>query len=65
MLVLSRNVGEVIRIGAEVEVKVWSVKGGSVRIGVDAPRETLICRAEKPRGTLLPCRRHGGTDWEQ
>lgn len=63
MLVLSRNIGEVIHIGDEIEVKIWSVKGGSVRIGVDAPREKLICRAEKPRGILCP--RHRGADLEQ
>jgi carbon storage regulator len=46
MLVLSRKLNETIRIGSDIEVTILSVKGGKVRLGLDAPREVPICRAE-------------------
>ena len=49
MLVLSRRKAEQIRIGDEIIVKVIDVKGGTVRIGIDAPAEIPIIRSE-----LLP-----------
>ncbi len=46
MLVLTRKSGESIVIGRETEVKVLSVDGGSVRLGIEAPREVAIYRRE-------------------
>lgn len=46
MLVLTRRIGESLLIGDDVEVTVLDVKGDSVRIGIRAPRETRIQRAE-------------------
>ncbi|MGB3731800.1 carbon storage regulator CsrA [Microbacterium sp.] len=46
MLVLTRRVGESVLIGGEIEVTLLDIKGDSVRIGVNAPRETRIQRAE-------------------
>ncbi|SEB89255.1 carbon storage regulator, CsrA [Paramicrobacterium humi] len=46
MLVLTRRIGERVLIGDDVELTVLDVKGDSVRIGVQAPRETRIQRAE-------------------
>jgi len=46
MLVLTRRIGESILIGDDIEVTVLDVKGDSIRIGVQAPRETRIQRAE-------------------
>ncbi|MBD7957420.1 carbon storage regulator CsrA [Microbacterium sp. Sa4CUA7] len=46
MLVLTRRVGERLLIGDDIEVTVLDVKGDSVRIGIQAPRETRIQRAE-------------------
>lgn len=46
MLVLTRRVGERLLIGDDIEVTVLEVKGDSVRIGIQAPRETRIQRAE-------------------
>lgn len=46
MLVLTRKVGESVLIGGEIEVTLLEIKGDSVRIGVNAPRETRIQRAE-------------------
>lgn len=46
MLVLTRKPGERIFIGDNVSVTVVEVKGDSVRIAVDAPREVKIYRGE-------------------
>ncbi|MFB7894184.1 carbon storage regulator CsrA [Microbacterium sp. NPDC056044] len=46
MLVLTRKVGESVLIGGEIEVTLLDIKGDSVRIGVKAPRDTRIQRAE-------------------
>lgn len=46
MLILSRRIGETIRIGDDIEVVVLGVKGNQVRIGVKAPRETEVHRQE-------------------
>lgn len=46
MLVLSRKPRQRIRIGADVWVEVLEVKGGQVRLGISAPREVLVRRAE-------------------
>ena len=46
MLVLSRVVGEDIRIGDNIIIRVVSVRGERVRIGVDAPADVRVHRAE-------------------
>lgn len=46
MLVLSRKVGERIVIGDGILLTVLGVRGGQVRLGIDAPRTTNICREE-------------------
>lgn len=46
MLVLQRSVGETICIADNIKIKVLSVKGGYVRIGIVAPREIPIHREE-------------------
>jgi len=46
MLVLTRKLGEVIRIGESVTIRVLEVKGNQVRLGVDAPPEIRIYREE-------------------
>src|SRR5439155_12240407 len=44
MLVLTRRLGEVIRVGDAVTVRVLEVKGNQVRLGVEAPPEVRIYR---------------------
>lgn len=46
MLILTRNVGEKLHIGEDVEVMVLGVKGGQVRIGIEAPAEVAVHREE-------------------
>ncbi len=46
MLVLTRKPGEGIVIGDEITIKVIELKGGGVRIGIDAPRSSKIYRQE-------------------
>lgn len=46
MLILSRRLGESIKIGDEVTVTVLQVKGNQVRIGINAPREVAVHREE-------------------
>lgn len=46
MLVLTRKPGEKIFIGDNISLTVVEVKGDSVRIAVDAPREVKIYRGE-------------------
>lgn len=46
MLVLSRTAGRDIKIGDNVLVKILSVRDGTVKIGVDAPKNVNIARTE-------------------
>jgi carbon storage regulator len=46
MLILTRKVGEVIRIGDDVTIRVLEVRGSQVRLGVDAPADVRIFREE-------------------
>ena len=46
MLVLSRKLGEGIVIGDDIVLKIVEVKGGSIRIGIDAPKDKKIYRQE-------------------
>lgn len=46
MLILTRNKGEEIKIGDEVTIKILAVKGAQVRIGLTAPADVQILRAD-------------------
>lgn len=48
MLVLSRKLNEQIRIDDRVTVTVLRVKGNSVRLGIDAPKDVRVVRGELP-----------------
>ncbi|WP_298445978.1 carbon storage regulator [Ferrimicrobium sp.] len=48
MLVVTRKEGEAIRIGENIIVMVSLIENGSVRLGVEAPREIAIERVAKP-----------------
>jgi carbon storage regulator len=46
MLVLSRKPGEKITIGSRITITVLAVKGNKVRLGIEAPKEVAVLRAE-------------------
>jgi len=46
MLVLTRKAGEGIIIGEDIKITIVELKGGGVRIGIDAPREMKVHRQE-------------------
>jgi carbon storage regulator len=46
MLVLSRRVGERLIIGKDIVVTIIDVRSDGVRVGIDAPREIRVTRAE-------------------
>ncbi|AEE44843.1 carbon storage regulator CsrA [Cellulomonas fimi] len=46
MLVLSRRVGERLVIGDDIVVTVIEVRSDGVRLGIDAPRDVRVHRAE-------------------
>jgi carbon storage regulator len=46
MLVLTRKVGEGVKIDENIFVRIVQVKGKQVRIGIEAPKETRIQREE-------------------
>ncbi len=52
MLVLSRKVGESLIIGNEIRVKVVEVRGGQVRLGLEAPPEISVVREELHRAVV-------------
>jgi len=46
MLILTRRVGEALKIGDEVSVTVLRVKGDQVRLGIEAPKTVTVHREE-------------------
>ena len=46
MLILTRRVGETLKIGDDISITVLGVKGNQVRIGIDAPRNVAVHREE-------------------
>ena len=46
MLILTRRIGETVKIGADIAVVVLGVKGRQVRIGIDVPRDVAVHREE-------------------
>ena len=61
MLILTRKVGEMIRIGDGVMVRVLEVRGSQVRLGVDAPSDVRIFREEVYRA-MTEARAAGASD---
>ena len=53
MLVLTRKVGESIKVGEDIYIRVVQVKGKQVRIGVEAPRKTKVQREELKEKTQV------------
>lgn len=46
MLILTRKVGETIRIGDDIAISVIDIRGNQVRLGIAAPRDVTVHREE-------------------
>lgn len=46
LLILTRRLGEGIRIGDDVRIVILEVKGNQVKVGVEAPSSALVYRDE-------------------
>ena len=46
MLVLSRKVGEVLKIGDDIEIMVVRISPNTARLGISAPRHVNVSRPE-------------------
>jgi carbon storage regulator len=46
MLILTRKSHEQIQIGDNITVTILRVKGGAIRVGIDAPRNVSVLRKE-------------------
>jgi carbon storage regulator len=53
MLILSRRIDESLVIGTDITVTVLGIKGQQIRLGISAPRDVVIDRAEVHRRKLL------------
>lgn len=56
MLMLTRRRGDAIEItqrdgdGPDIKITICEVKGGTVRVGIQAPQEYRVSRLDAPRG---------------
>ena len=46
MLIITRKLGERITIGDDIVVTLLNIKGGQVRLGIEAPRHIAVHREE-------------------
>ncbi|MDE0310179.1 MAG: carbon storage regulator CsrA [Acidiferrobacterales bacterium] len=46
MLILTRRVGESVKIDRNITVSVLGIKGNQIRLGVDAPKDVPVHREE-------------------
>jgi carbon storage regulator len=46
MLILTRKLGENIRIGDKVKIIILEIKGGQVKLGIEAPPHVAVHREE-------------------
>ena len=44
MLVISQKLGDEIKLGSDITIRVFDIKAGQVRLGIEAPREVSIQR---------------------
>ncbi len=46
VLILTRRVGESVKIDESITVSVLGIKGNQIRLGVDAPKDVSVHREE-------------------
>jgi carbon storage regulator len=46
MLILTRRIGETVMVGHDITVTIVAVKGGQIRIGINAPKSVAVHRKE-------------------
>ena len=46
MLILTRRIGEALKVGDDVSVTVLGIKGSQVRLGINAPKNVSVHREE-------------------
>lgn len=46
MLILTRRIGETLKVGDNVDVTILGIKGNQVRVGVKAPDDVSVHREE-------------------
>jgi carbon storage regulator len=46
VLILTRKTDETIAIGEDIQIRVLSIQGGHVKLGIDAPMEISVHREE-------------------
>jgi carbon storage regulator len=61
MLVLGRRTGENIRIGDDIKVIVLEVRGGQIKLGIEAPLHIQVHREEIYERIQRQNRRAAGT----
>ncbi|MBC3413225.1 MULTISPECIES: carbon storage regulator CsrA [Pseudomonas] len=59
MLVIGREVGEVILISEHIRIQVVALDNGQVRLGITAPRDVQVHRSEVYRRIKEQQRREG------
>ena len=57
MLILTRKVGERIRIADEIELVVTAIQGDRIKIGIEAPTNIEVLRAELASHPPAACSR--------
>ena len=60
MLCITRSPDEAIRIGGDITVHVFGVKGKKVSLGIEAPTETRVVRSELFGEVHGPAKRGSG-----
>lgn len=46
MLILTRKAGEKLLIGDNIEITILNVRGGQVKLGINAPKDVAVHREE-------------------
>ncbi len=53
MLVLTRKLGEGIKIGDNIRVTVEKINKGQIKIGIEAPKDVVVAREERNTSVLI------------